>query len=57
MDIDGLPHAMMITTADYTDRKGAIDMVTYYCECTDNLSQIKKCLLMEATQVRILLMQ
>ena len=35
---------MMITTADFTDRKGAIDMVTYYCDYTDNLSQIKKML-------------
>ena len=35
---------MMITTANFTDRKGAIDMVSYYCECTDNLSQIKKML-------------
>ena len=35
---------MMITTADVTDRKGAIDMVSYYRECTDNLSQIKKML-------------
>ena len=35
---------MMITTADITDRNGAIDMVTYYCDYTDNLSQIKKML-------------
>ena len=35
---------MMITTANFTDRKGAIDMVTYYCKNTDNLSQIKKML-------------
>ena len=35
---------MMITTADFTDRNGAIDMVTYYCDYTDNLSQIKKVL-------------
>ena len=35
---------MMITTADFTDRKGAIDMVSYYHEFTDNLSQIKKML-------------
>lgn len=34
----------MITTADVTDRNGAIDMVDYYCDCTDNLSQIKKVL-------------
>ena len=35
---------MMVTTADFTDRKGAIDMVSYYHECTDNLSHIKKML-------------
>ena len=35
---------MMITTANFTDRKGAIDMVSYYRECTDNFSQIKKML-------------
>ena len=57
VDTRGLPHAIMITAANFTDRKGAIDMVSYYRECTDNLSQIKKCLLMEAIQVRILLMQ
>ena len=41
VDTRGLPHALMITTADFTDRKGAIDMVTYYCDYTDNLSEIK----------------
>ena len=44
VDTCGLPHAMMVTTADFTDRKGAIDMVSYYHECTDNLSHIKKML-------------
>ena len=44
MDILGLPHAIMITTADVTDRNGAIDMVDYYCDITDNLSLIKKVL-------------
>lgn len=34
----------MITTADVTDREGAIDMVDYYCNYTDNLLQIKKVL-------------
>ena len=42
VDTRGLPHAMMITTADVTDRNGAIDMVTYYRDYTDNLSKIKK---------------
>lgn len=44
MDVLGLPHAIMITTADVTDRNGAIDMVEYYCDVTDNLSQVKKLL-------------
>ena len=44
MDVLGLPHAIMITTADATDRNGAIDMVEYYCDVTDNLSQVKKLL-------------
>ena len=35
---------MMITTADVADRNGAIEMVSYYREYTDNLSQIKKLL-------------
>ena len=34
----------MITTADVTDRNGAVDMVDYYCDITDNLSLIKKVL-------------
>ncbi len=34
----------MITTANVTDRNGAIKMVNYYCDVTDNLSQIKKVL-------------
>ena len=44
MDVLGLPHAIMITTANVTDRNGAIDMVDYYCDVTDNLSQVKKLL-------------
>lgn len=44
MDILGLPHAIMVTTADVTDRNGAIDMVDYYCDITDDLSVIKKVL-------------
>jgi transposase len=44
VDVLGLPHAIMVTTADYTDRKGAIDMVEYYCDHTENLSQIQKVL-------------
>ena len=42
MDILGLPHAIMVTTANVTDRTGAIDMVDYYCDVTDHLSALKK---------------
>ena len=34
----------MITTADVTDRSGAVDMVDYYYDYTDNLSHVKKIL-------------
>lgn len=44
MDVLGLPHVIMVTTADVADRNGAIDMVDYYCDITDNLSLIKKVL-------------
>ena len=39
-----MPHAIMVTTADVTDRNGAIQMVEYYCDVTENLSQVKKLL-------------
>lgn len=38
------PYAIMLTAANVTDRNGAIDMVDYYCENTDYLSNIKKVL-------------
>ena len=44
MDVLGLPHAIMLTTADVTDRDGAIDMVSYYRDMTDNLNSIQKVL-------------
>ena len=44
MDILGLPHAIMLTTADVTDRAGAIDMVRYYCSETENLNLVQKVL-------------
>ena len=44
MDILGLPHAIMLTTADVTDRAGAIDMVRYYCSETENLDLVQKVL-------------
>ena len=34
----------MLTAANITDRNGAINMVDYYCEYTDYLSNIKKVL-------------
>ena len=40
----GLPHAIMVTTANVTDRNGAIDMVDYYCDVIDKLSMLKKIL-------------
>ena len=44
VDVLGLPHAIMVTTTDVTDRNGAIDMMEYYCDVTENLSQVKKLL-------------
>jgi len=32
----------MITTANVTDRGGAIDMVDYYCDVTTRMSLLKK---------------
>ena len=43
VDILGLPHAIMLTTAEVTDRNGAIEMVEYYCDVTDNLAKQKRC--------------
>lgn len=40
----GLPQAIMLTTAEVSDRSGAIEMVEYYCDVTDNLSLMKKVL-------------
>ncbi len=34
----------MVTTADVTDRNGAIDMVDYYCDVTNHLFTLKKIL-------------
>jgi len=44
VDVLGLPHAIMITTANVTDRSGAIDMVDYYWDVTNHLSILKKIL-------------
>jgi len=42
VDILGLPHAVMITTANVTDRDGTVLMTKYYRNVTDNLSGVKK---------------
>jgi len=34
----------MATTADVTDRNGAVEMMGYYCDVTNNLSLVKKVL-------------
>ena len=44
VDILGLPHMIMVTTANVTDRSGAIDMVDYYYDITNHLSMLKKIL-------------
>lgn len=42
VDILGIPHAIMITTANVTDRDGAIEMTEYYRGVTSNLNSVKK---------------
>ena len=42
MDTLGLPHVIMLTAADVTDRDGAIRMITRYREETDYLDLLKK---------------
>ena len=44
VDVLGLPHMIMVTTANVTDRNGAIDMVDYYYDITNHLSMLKKIL-------------
>ena len=39
VDTEGLPHAISVTTANVTDRQGAIDMVRQY---ERNLSKVRK---------------
>lgn len=34
----------MLTTANVTDRDGAVGMISYYCDVTDNLALLKKVL-------------
>ncbi len=57
VDVLGLPHAIMITTADVTDRNGAINMIDYYCDVTDNLSPVKRFWLMVVIPDKILPMK
>ena len=40
----GFPHAIYMTTANITDRRGAISMMERYCDATKNLPQIRKVL-------------
>ena len=44
VDIAGLPHALLITPADVTDRDGAIEMMNYYYDVTDHLDVVLKVL-------------
>ena len=44
VDVLGLPHAMMVTTADKTDRDGAVGMVSRYYYRTNNFFRLKKIL-------------
>lgn len=39
-----MPHAIMITTANETDRNGAIEMIDYYRDTTNNLCNVRKLL-------------
>ena len=42
VDIPGLPHVVTLTTADVTDRDGAVRMISRYCDATDYLDLLKK---------------
>ena len=50
VDILGLPHVILLTTADVTDRDGAVRMISRYCEATDSLDLLKK---MHCQQLRL----
>lgn len=41
VDTQGLPHAIAVTTADVTDRKGAIEAID---RCASNLTQVRSVL-------------
>ena len=38
----GIPHAIMVTPANVTDRDGAIQMTEYYSDVTNNLDSVLK---------------
>ena len=42
VDILGLPHTLSITSANITDRNGAIDMLSYYSAKSDRLIRLLK---------------
>ncbi len=44
VDVFGLPHTVLVTTANVTDRAGAIEMIEHYCDVTDCLSSVQKVL-------------
>ena len=50
VDVLGLPHTIMLTAANVNDRKGAVDMINYYCRNTDYLSDIKNVLFLKDTE-------
>ena len=44
VDILGLPHMLLITPANITDRNGAIEMLTHYSDKSDLLNRLLKVL-------------
>ena len=42
VDILGLPHIILLTAADVTDRDGAVRMIARFCNTTDYLDLLKK---------------
>ena len=42
VDILGLPHVILLTTADVTDRDGAVRMISRYCDASDYLDLLQK---------------
>lgn len=44
VDILGLPHMLLITSANITDRNGAIEMLSYYSAKSDRLIRLQKIL-------------